>query len=131
MRRLLTLDVLNQRANYLGTGSLIASCLTKPNQLEFCFQEDFTAMENWIDDLPCCKEAGTGFQTNQKYQAGYGRRELHEREDRSFHVKFPCSKVSLYGVFDGHDSARVAHFAAQKIPADLLFDGEIAGKVNI
>eukprot|EP00794_Sanderia_malayensis_P009239 gene9239-10213_t len=88
--------------------------------------DKFSSMENWIDDLPICKKSGVGFQTNQKYQAGFGRRELHEREDRSFHVNFPCSSVSLYGVFDGHDSARVAHFSAQKLPAELLLDVEIA-----
>ena len=26
----------------------------------------------------------------------------------------------LYGVFDGHDGSRVAHFAAQRMPAELL-----------
>jgi len=26
----------------------------------------------------------------------------------------------LYGVFDGHDGSKIAHFAAQRMPAELL-----------
>ena len=37
--------------------------------------------------------------------------------------------VSLYGVFDGHDSARASNFAAQRMPAELLL-GQLSGKTT-
>ena len=37
--------------------------------------------------------------------------------------------VSLYGVFDGHDSARASNFAAQRMPAELLL-GQLNGKTT-
>ncbi len=30
--------------------------------------------------------------------------------------------VCLYGVFDGHDGSRVSHFAAQRMPAEILLE---------
>ena len=81
-------------------------------------------MENWIDDLPICKQSGVGFQTNQRYKKGGGRWELHPFEDRSFYIKFPDSDCYLYGVFDGHDGCNVADFAAQRLPAELMLSDE-------
>ena len=42
---------------------------------------------------------------------------------------FRLDEVSLYGVFDGHDSARASNFAAQRMPAELLL-GQLSGKTT-
>ena len=85
-------------------------------------------MENWIDDLPICTKSGVGFQSNQKYyRQGGGRREIHEREDRCFNLKIPNTNTCLYAVFDGHEGSSVSHYAAQKIPAELILDRNMAG----
>ena len=36
------------------------------------------------------------------------------------HFTFRHDSCFLYGVFDGHNGTRVADFAAQRIPAELL-----------
>lgn len=82
---------------------------------------------SWTDDLPVCHYSGVGFSTNQIYREDGNRREEHEFEDKNFH--FSQDGVCLYGVFDGHDSARVSDFAAQRLPAELLL-GQLAGKTS-
>ena len=37
--------------------------------------------------------------------------------------------VFLYGVFDGHDGCKSSHFAAQRMPAELLL-GQLTGKTE-
>lgn len=48
-----------------------------------------------------------------------------EYEDRSFHFSCP-GECFLYGVLDGHDGAKVADFAGQRLPAELLL-GQLKG----
>lgn len=79
----------------------------------------FGALYNWTDDLPKCHRAGVGFQTNQDYSLADGFVGLDRYEDRSFHFQCP-DECYLYGVIDGHDGAKVANFAAQKLPAELI-----------
>ncbi|KAH9504077.1 PHOsphatase [Bulinus truncatus] len=73
---------------------------------------------SWTDDLPVCHFSGVGLSTNQIYREDGNRREAHENEDRNFH--FRHDSCFLYGVFDGHNGTRVADFAAQRMPAELL-----------
>uniref|UniRef100_A0A0B6ZFE9 TGF-beta-activated kinase 1 and MAP3K7-binding protein 1 n=1 Tax=Arion vulgaris TaxID=1028688 RepID=A0A0B6ZFE9_9EUPU len=73
---------------------------------------------SWTDDLPVCRLSGVGLSTNQIYREDGNRREAHDFEDRNFH--FRHDSCFLYGVFDGHNGARVADFAAQRMPAELL-----------
>lgn len=73
---------------------------------------------SWTDDLPVCHLSGVGLSTNQIYREDGNRREAHPFEDRNFH--FRHDSCFLYGVFDGHNGTRVADFAAQRIPAELL-----------
>ncbi|GFR68274.1 TGF-beta-activated kinase 1 and MAP3K7-binding protein 1-like [Elysia marginata] len=73
---------------------------------------------SWTDDLPVCHLSGVGLSTNQIYREDGNRREAHAFEDRNFH--FRHDSCFLYGVFDGHNGTRVADFAAQRIPAELL-----------
>ncbi|KAI8794260.1 TGF-beta-activated kinase 1 and MAP3K7-binding protein 1 isoform X1 [Biomphalaria glabrata] len=73
---------------------------------------------SWTDDLPVCHFSGVGLSTNQIYREDGNRREAHENEDRNFH--FRHDNCFLYGVFDGHNGSRVADFAAQRMPAELL-----------
>ena len=84
-------------------------------------------MDNWIDDLPVCIKSGVGFQANQRYRQGGGRREFHELEDRNFNLRLPNSNVGVYAVFDGHEGAAVANYASQRVPAELLLDKELEG----
>ncbi|CAG5135814.1 unnamed protein product, partial [Candidula unifasciata] len=74
---------------------------------------------SWTDDLPVCHLSGVGLSTNQIYREDGNRREAHDFEDRNFH--FRQDGCFLYGVFDGHNGSRVADFAAQRMPAELLF----------
>ncbi|KAK3586022.1 hypothetical protein CHS0354_033144 [Potamilus streckersoni] len=82
---------------------------------------------SWTDDLPVCRLSGVGFSTNQIYREDGNRREEHEFEDKSFH--FRMDDIFLYGVFDGHDSARASNFAAQRMPAELLL-GQLQNKTT-
>ncbi|XP_071964687.1 TGF-beta-activated kinase 1 and MAP3K7-binding protein 1-like [Antedon mediterranea] len=74
---------------------------------------------SWTDDLPVCHLSAVGFSTNQVYRPDGGRNEEHEFEDRFFHFKSDTGAY-LYGMFDGHDGTRVAEFALQRFPAELL-----------
>ena len=56
--------------------------------LVFRFQSD----TSWTDDLPVCHLSGVGFATNQIYREDGFRREEHEFEDRSIHVRLVTSK---------------------------------------
>ncbi|XP_041363495.1 TGF-beta-activated kinase 1 and MAP3K7-binding protein 1-like isoform X2 [Gigantopelta aegis] len=76
---------------------------------------------SWTDDLPVCHLSGLGFSTNQIYREDGNRLEEHEFEDKSFHFR-PFEGCFLYGVFDGHNGSKVANFAAQRMPAELLFE---------
>jgi len=84
--------------------------------------------QSWTDDLPVCYLSGVGFATNQVYREDGFRQEEHEFEDRSIHFRTEES-ICLYGVFDGHDGSHVAHFAAQRMPAELLL-GQLRDKAN-
>ncbi|XP_074640394.1 TGF-beta-activated kinase 1 and MAP3K7-binding protein 1-like [Tubulanus polymorphus] len=91
-----------------------------------------SAMKNhtksWTDDLPVCHLSGVGFSTNQIYREDGSRCEEHEFEDKSFHFRLD-NDMFLYGVFDGHDGSRASHFAAQRIPAEILLD-QLHGKTE-
>nr|UCK81543.1 TGF-beta-activated kinase 1 and MAP3K7-binding protein 1 [Arenicola marina] len=82
----------------------------------------------WTDDIPVCFLSGVGFSTNQTYREDGFRREDHEFEDRSFHFKLE-NGVYLYGVFDGHDGSKASNFAAQRLPAEVVF-GQLTGKTD-
>ncbi|KAK7507282.1 hypothetical protein BaRGS_00001217 [Batillaria attramentaria] len=83
---------------------------------------------SWTDDLPVCHLSGVGLSTNQIYREDGNRREEHEYEDRNFHFSHD-SNCFLYGVFDGHNGSRVADFAAQRMPAELLL-GQLQNKTT-
>ena len=85
--------------------------------------------EHWTDDLPICTQSGVGFSPNQRYRADGGRREEHEFEDQSFHFHFVDRDCYLYGVFDGYNGRTAAEFAAQKLPAELVF-GQLTDGMN-
>lgn len=96
----------------------------------FCsFLQSSSPTEHWTDDLPVCELSGVGFSANQRYRPDGGRREEHEFEDQSFHFHFVDKDICLYGVFDGHSGRKAAEFAAQKLPAELLF-GQLTGTVS-
>ncbi|KAK7111479.1 TGF-beta-activated kinase 1 and MAP3K7-binding protein 1-like [Littorina saxatilis] len=84
--------------------------------------------QSWTDDLPVCHVSGVGLSTNQIYREDGNRREEHECEDRNFHFRHD-SNCYLYGVFDGHNGSRVADFAAQRMPAELLL-GQLQNKTT-
>lgn len=81
---------------------------------------------SWTDDLPVCHLSGVGLSTNQIYREDGNRQEEHDCEDRNFHFRHD-SNCYLYGVFDGHNGSRVADFAAQRMPAELLL-GQLQNK---
>ncbi|XP_067671924.1 TGF-beta-activated kinase 1 and MAP3K7-binding protein 1-like [Haliotis asinina] len=83
---------------------------------------------SWTDDLPVCYLSGVGFSTNQIYRDDGHRREEHEFEDKSFHFR-PFDGCFLYGMFDGHSGSKAANFAAQRMPAELLF-GQLNNKIT-
>ncbi|XP_070580706.1 TGF-beta-activated kinase 1 and MAP3K7-binding protein 1-like [Ptychodera flava] len=83
---------------------------------------------SWTDDLPVCRLSGVGFSTNQIYREDGGRLEEHEFEDHCFHFRTEDG-IHLYGVFDGHDGGRASHFAAQRMPAELLL-GQLRTDTN-
>ncbi|XP_025089983.1 TGF-beta-activated kinase 1 and MAP3K7-binding protein 1-like isoform X2 [Pomacea canaliculata] len=83
---------------------------------------------SWTDDLPVCHLSGVGLSTNQIYREDGNRREEHECEDRNFHFRH-AGNCYLYGVFDGHNGSRVADFAAQRMPAELLL-GQLQNKTT-
>lgn len=63
------------------------------------------------------------------YREDDHRQEDHEFEDQSFHIKYN-DKISLYGVFDGHDGVQFAKYAIDTITAEILLelDGEKSDK---
>ncbi|CAL4084288.1 unnamed protein product, partial [Meganyctiphanes norvegica] len=70
--------------------------------------------DTWTDDLPICKLSGVGMSANQMYREDGTPCSEHEYEDRSIHFCLDKENgIYLYGVFDGHDSARAAYFASQ------------------
>ncbi|KAL8600895.1 hypothetical protein ACOMHN_045032 [Nucella lapillus] len=83
---------------------------------------------SWTDDLPVCYLSGVGLSTNQIYREDGNRREEHDCEDRNFHFRHD-SNCYLYGVFDGHNGSRVADFAGQRMPAELLL-GQLQNKTT-
>ena len=103
-----------------------------PNQQKVVTEPPRLALQkdtvlSWTDDLPVCVRCGYGSSTNQIYRQDGVRRESHEFEDRSFH--FSLEGGSLYGVFDGHDGHKAAHFAEQRMPAELLL-GQLVDKTT-
>ncbi len=50
-------------------------------------EKHFQSETSWTDDLPVCHLSGVGFATNQIYRKDGFRREEHEFEDRSIHVR--------------------------------------------
>ena len=82
---------------------------------------------NWTDDLQRCKKSGVGTQNNQTYRLGGGRGEVTDYEDTSGSFNHPVD-CFLYGVFDGHEGARVANFSLQRFPAEILL-GQMGGKL--
>ncbi|XP_037090762.1 TGF-beta-activated kinase 1 and MAP3K7-binding protein 1-like [Pollicipes pollicipes] len=75
---------------------------------------------SWTDDLPVCNNSGVGYETNKAYRRDGYRTQEHTQEDYSFHFELDTD-LCLYGVFDGHDGSRAAHFAQQRMPAELSF----------
>lgn len=68
-----------------------------------------------------CRLSDVGKEDNYNYKT-----ETHNAsEDRHFRLACP-NNCFLYGVFDGHDGARVANFAQQKLPAELIL-GQLKG----
>ncbi|XP_067120574.1 TGF-beta-activated kinase 1 and MAP3K7-binding protein 1-like isoform X1 [Centruroides vittatus] len=97
--------------------------LQRPDHLslQFCNQEP---SHSWTDDLPVCPFSGVGYSTNQVYRRDGTPSEEHEFEDKIFHVR--ADDVYFYGLFDGHCGKKAAHFAAQRMPAEILL-GQLKG----
>ena len=74
---------------------------------------------------------GVGYETNKAYRRDGYRTQQHSQEDYSFHFELD-KDLCLYGVFDGHDSLRAAHFAHQRMPgeSERHMDGGGATSVN-
>ncbi|XP_068207269.1 TGF-beta-activated kinase 1 and MAP3K7-binding protein 1-like isoform X2 [Palaemon carinicauda] len=67
---------------------------------------------------------------NQMYREDGTPCSEHEFEDRSIHFCLDReNNTYLYGVFDGHDGARAAYFASQRMPAELSFE-QLTGKTT-
>ncbi|CAK8678257.1 TGF-beta-activated kinase 1 and MAP3K7-binding protein 1-like [Clavelina lepadiformis] len=83
---------------------------------------------SWTDDLPQCQLSDVGVATNVVYLADGSETEAYPYEDRAFNfaTDYDCY---LYGVFDGHDGSRAAHFASERLPAELLL-GQLTYHVN-
>lgn len=65
---------------------------------------------------------------NSVYREDGNFEQEHEYEDQSFHFK--CDdKISIYGVFDGHDGVQLAKQALDTITAEVLF-GQLEGKTS-
>ncbi|XP_076042482.1 TGF-beta-activated kinase 1 and MAP3K7-binding protein 1-like isoform X2 [Oratosquilla oratoria] len=79
--------------------------------------------DTWTDGLPICKLSGCGMSANQIYREDGTPFSAHEYEDRSIHFALDKENYTyLYGVFDGHDGAKAAYFASQRMPAELSFE---------
>lgn len=89
----------------------------RPNHLALHFSSQ-ESTRSWTDDLPVCHLSGVGFSTNQVYRRDGTPSEQHEFEDKSFH--FRVDDTYFYGLFDGHCGKKAAHFAAQRMPAEIL-----------
>lgn len=86
--------------------------------------------DTWTDGLPICKLSGVGMSANQMYREDGTPCSEHEYEDRSIHFCLDQQNSTyLYGVFDGHDGARAAYFASQRMPAELSFE-QLTGKTS-
>ena len=66
--------------------------------------------------------AGVGYETNKAYRRDGYRTQQHSQEDYSFHFELD-KDLCLYGVFDGHDGCRAAHFAHQRMPGGETWVG--------
>ncbi|XP_071539216.1 TGF-beta-activated kinase 1 and MAP3K7-binding protein 1-like isoform X1 [Panulirus ornatus] len=86
--------------------------------------------DTWTDGLPICKLSGVGMSANQMYREDGTPCSEHEYEDRSIHFCLDHENGTyLYGVFDGHDGAKAAYFASQRMPAELSFE-QLTGKTT-
>ncbi|KAG7168653.1 TGF-beta-activated kinase 1 and MAP3K7-binding protein 1-like [Homarus americanus] len=86
--------------------------------------------DTWTDGLPICKLSGVGMSANQMYREDGTPCSEHEYEDRSIHFCLDHENGTyLYGVFDGHDGAKAAYFASQRMPAELSFE-QLTGKTS-
>ncbi|KAA0185234.1 hypothetical protein HAZT_HAZT009318 [Hyalella azteca] len=64
-----------------------------------------------------------GMSANQMYREDGTPCSAHEYEDRSIHFCLDReNQTYLYAVFDGHDGAKAAYFASQRLPAELSFE---------
>eukprot|EP00118_Oscarella_pearsei_P015309 m.137436 g.137436 ORF g.137436 m.137436 type:complete len:173 (+) comp38219_c0_seq27:33-551(+) len=79
---------------------------------------------SWTDDLSPSPATGLGVSANQRYHRDGNRSEVREMEDTSFHHQ--VGSDCLYGVFDGHEGRKVAEYARQRFPAELLL-GQLEG----
>ena len=81
---------------------------------------------NWSNDLPLCEKSGIGYLANIIYRADGGQGESTEYEDATLNYK-GLDDCLLYGIFDGHNGARVAQFAQHKLVTELCF-GQLSGE---
>lgn len=80
---------------------------------------------SWTDDLPLCDRSDVGIAPNTTY--GSMVPETYVYENRVFNFATD-SKIFLYGVFDGHDGSKAAHFTSERLPAELLLGQLIPGQ---
>lgn len=83
--------------------------------------------ESWTDALPTCQHSAIGSHQNQTYRSDGSRTSSRESEDFFFHFRTEGSRTYLYAIFDGYDGKRVASFAHQRLPAELLL-GQLEGQ---
>ncbi|PIK54026.1 putative TGF-beta-activated kinase 1 and MAP3K7-binding protein 1 [Apostichopus japonicus] len=82
--------------------------------------------ESWTDALPICQHSGIGSHQNQSYRGDGSRTHYKESEDFFFHFRTDNAQTYLYAIFDGYDGKKVASFAHQRLPAELLL-GQLEG----
>ncbi|XP_018024349.1 TGF-beta-activated kinase 1 and MAP3K7-binding protein 1 [Hyalella azteca] len=94
----------------------------RPARLDFGIS-GYANNDIWTDGLPICPLSGVGMSANQMYREDGTPCSAHEYEDRSIHFCLDReNQTYLYAVFDGHDGAKAAYFASQRLPAELSFE---------
>jgi len=81
---------------------------------------------SWTDDLPICCKSDVGIAPNTVYEGLMPETYVYENRVLNFSTDMNCC---LYGVFDGHDGPRAAHFTSERLSAELLL-GQLTSGSN-
>lgn len=102
--------------------------LADTDNFERSLSRGYSTYKSWTDDLPICRKTGVGFSYNQIYREDGTRQEIHPFEDKSFHFQLEDGKVCFYLVIDGDKGSQVTNFIANSLPAEILFEENLARK---